>query len=131
MDRKTRKIMAMNRMYHPQSDTDRMYMPRMEGGRGLLNIAEFAETEEQNLSLYLDQSGERLLRFFKSERISPQLLLLLLLLLSILLLSPLLLRSSSSKLSSSSLLYDIDNNKRCLHGSKICINWRLKKSSPV
>ena len=33
MDRKTRKIMTMNRMYHPQSDTDRLYIPRMEGGQ--------------------------------------------------------------------------------------------------
>ena len=30
------------------------------------------ETEEQNLSLYLDQSEERLLRLSKSERILPQ-----------------------------------------------------------
>ena len=36
MDRKTRKIMMMNRMYQPQSDTERLYIPRMEGGRGLL-----------------------------------------------------------------------------------------------
>ena len=43
MDRKTRKIMTMNRMY-------RLYIPRMEGGRGLLSIADCVETEEQNLS---------------------------------------------------------------------------------
>ena len=72
MDRKTRKIMTMNRMYHPQSDTDRLYIPRMEGGQGLLSIADCVETEEQNLSLYLDQSEERLLRLSKSERILPQ-----------------------------------------------------------
>ena len=30
------------------------------------------ETEEQNLSLYLDQSKERLLRLSKSEKILPQ-----------------------------------------------------------
>ena len=45
-------------MYHPQSDTDRLYIPRMEGGRGLLSIADCVETEEQNLSLYLNQSEE-------------------------------------------------------------------------
>ena len=33
MDRKKRKIMTVNRMYHPQSDTDRLYIPRMEGGQ--------------------------------------------------------------------------------------------------
>ena len=56
MDRKTRKIMTMNRMYHPQSETDRLYIPRTKGGRRLLSIADCAETEEQNLSLYVDQS---------------------------------------------------------------------------
>ena len=69
MDRKTRKIIAMTRIYHPQSDTDRLYIPRVEGGRELLSIADCVETEEQNLSLYLDQSEERLLRLSKSERI--------------------------------------------------------------
>ena len=50
MDRKTQKIMMMNRIYHPQSDTDRPYIPRIKGGRGLLSIADCVETEEQNLS---------------------------------------------------------------------------------
>ena len=40
MDSKTRNIMAMNRMYHPQSDTNRLSIPRMEGGRELLSIAD-------------------------------------------------------------------------------------------
>ena len=62
MVRKTRKIMTMSRMYHPQSDTDRLYIPRTEGGRGLLSTADCVETEKHNLSLYLDQSEERLLR---------------------------------------------------------------------
>ena len=33
MDSKTRKIMTMNRMYHLQVDTDRLYIPRMEDAR--------------------------------------------------------------------------------------------------
>ena len=35
-------------------------------------IADCVETEEQNLSLYLDQSEERLLRVSKSERVLPE-----------------------------------------------------------
>ena len=64
MDRKARKIMTMKRMYHPQSDTDRQYIARMESGRELLIIADCVE---QNISLYLDQSEERLLRLSWSE----------------------------------------------------------------
>ena len=56
-------------MYHPQSDTDRLYILRMEAGRGLMSIADCIKTEEQNLSLHLDQSEERSLRLSKSERI--------------------------------------------------------------
>ena len=63
--------MTMNRMYHPHSDTDRLYIPRMEGGRKLLGITGCVQNEEQNLSLYLDQLEERLLRLSKSERILP------------------------------------------------------------
>ena len=63
MDRKIRKTMTMNRLYHPQSDTGRLDFPRAESRRGLLSIADFVEIEEQNLSLYLDHSEERLLRF--------------------------------------------------------------------
>ena len=51
--------MTMNRMYLPQSDLDRLYIPKMEGGRGRVSTADCVETEEQNLSLYLDQSEER------------------------------------------------------------------------
>ena len=61
----------MERMYHSQSATDRLYIPRMEGGRRLLSTADCVETEEQNLSLYLDQP-EGLLRFSKSDRILPE-----------------------------------------------------------
>ena len=31
-DRKTRKIITMNRMYHPESDIHELYISRMEGG---------------------------------------------------------------------------------------------------
>lgn len=72
MDRKTRIIMTMKRLYHPHSDTDRLYIPRMEGGEGLLSTADCAEIEGRNLSLYQDQSEERLLRLSKSERSFPE-----------------------------------------------------------
>ena len=69
MNRKTPKIMTKNRMYHPQSDTVRLFISIKEGGRGLLRITDCIETEEQNLSLYVDQSEEILFRISKSEEI--------------------------------------------------------------
>ena len=35
IDRKTRKLFTMHRSMHPQSDVDRLYWKRAEGGRGL------------------------------------------------------------------------------------------------
>ena len=37
-----------------------------------MSIADCVETKEQDLSLYLDQSEERLFRFSKSERGLPE-----------------------------------------------------------
>ena len=38
LDRKTRKLMTIHHAVHPQSDVDRLYLPRQRGGRGLLQI---------------------------------------------------------------------------------------------
>ena len=72
MNRKTRKKLAINIMYHQQSDSDRPHIPRMEGRPGLLKIADCVETEEKYISKYIDQSEKRLLRLSKNERILPQ-----------------------------------------------------------
>jgi len=36
LDRKTGKIMSMNAALHTRSNVVRMYLPRKEGGRGLI-----------------------------------------------------------------------------------------------
>ena len=41
IDRKTRKILTMNRMLHPQSDVDRLYIPRKEGALLHNNLADW------------------------------------------------------------------------------------------
>ena len=38
LDRKTRKLVTANHALHPQSDVDRLYLPRQTGGRGLLQV---------------------------------------------------------------------------------------------
>ena len=44
----------------------------MGGESGLLSVAGFVETFSTNLSLYLDQSGEKLLRLSKNQKILPE-----------------------------------------------------------
>ena len=45
LDRKTRKLLTVNRALHPQADVDRLYGKRSEGGRGLLSIEDCVNIE--------------------------------------------------------------------------------------
>ena len=49
VDKKTQKIITMNRTYQPQ----------IEGGGGLLSIVDCVETEGKNISLYFSISGRK------------------------------------------------------------------------
>jgi len=46
---KTRKSMTANHTLHSQSDIERLYLPRKEGGRGLLQVKQTVEEEKQAL----------------------------------------------------------------------------------
>ena len=50
IDRKSRKIMTMNKELHPRSDVARIYVPRKKGGRGLISCESCVRREENNLS---------------------------------------------------------------------------------
>ena len=43
IDRKTRKLFTMYGVLHPKSDVERLYIPRKEGGRGLISIEDCVE----------------------------------------------------------------------------------------
>ena len=43
IDRKTRKLFTVYGALHPRSDVDRLYIPREEGGRGLISIEDCVE----------------------------------------------------------------------------------------
>ena len=62
IDRKSRKIMTMNKELHPRSYVARIYVPREKGGRGLISCESCVRTEENNLSWYVRNSEEALLR---------------------------------------------------------------------
>ena len=36
LDRKTRKLLTIHRQHHPRADVDRLYVPRKQGGRGMM-----------------------------------------------------------------------------------------------
>ena len=46
MDRNTRKIMTINKKFHPKSVVDRLYVTRSKGDRGLIGCKSCVFTEE-------------------------------------------------------------------------------------
>ena len=47
---------------HPKSDVDRLYIPRKEGGRGLISIEDCVELAIRGLEVYFNGSEERLIQ---------------------------------------------------------------------
>ena len=64
-DRKSRKIMTMHGAFHHKSDTDRLYLNREKGGRGLISCEGCVRSEENNLGWYVRNSVESLIRGVK------------------------------------------------------------------
>ena len=38
LERKTRKLLPIHGQHHPKADVDRLYVPRKQGGRGLMHL---------------------------------------------------------------------------------------------
>merc|ERR1712048_1224198 len=62
LDTKTRKILTMAGAFNRKSSTVRLYRKRNEGGRGLISIEDCVRCEEANLSQYVQNSDEWLLK---------------------------------------------------------------------
>ena len=62
IDRKTRKLFSIYGALHPKSDVDRLYIPRKEGGRGLISIEDSVQLAIRVLERYVHGSKKRLLQ---------------------------------------------------------------------
>ena len=61
IDRKIRKLMTLSRIHQPKADVNRMYIPRKEGGRGMINLEMTFKTTTIGLNSYLESSEDRML----------------------------------------------------------------------
>ena len=52
IDTKTRKLLNMHKMLHPKADVERLYIPRKDGGRGLIDV----ETAFKTATIGLDHT---------------------------------------------------------------------------
>ena len=72
MDRRTMKIFVMNGCLYPRSNIARLYLPRKEGGRGLIGIEECVRRREsKSLHGYLREreSTEWMLQAALKEKV--------------------------------------------------------------
>ena len=69
IDRKTRKLFTIYGRLHPKSDVDRLYIPRKDGGRGLIAIEDCVELAVRGLEEYVHGSEERLLQAARGDRV--------------------------------------------------------------
>ena len=54
---------------HPKSDVDRLYIPRKEGGRGLISIKDCVELAIRGLEVYVHGYEERLIQAARGDKI--------------------------------------------------------------
>ena len=62
IDKETRKLFTIYGRLHPKSDVERFYIPRNDGGRGLIAIDVCVELAVRGLEVYVHGSEERLLQ---------------------------------------------------------------------
>ena len=62
LDTKPRKLLTMYRMHHPKADVDRLYLPRSEGGRGLMQIELTFKIVTVGLETYLRESKDEMMK---------------------------------------------------------------------
>ena len=65
IDRDTRTKLKKQKILNINSNNDRIYLPRKQGGRGLLNITDQYKKAIINMCVYLDRTEQRLLKMVK------------------------------------------------------------------
>ena len=65
LDRKTRKLLTIHGEHHPKADADRLYFPRQQGGRGLMQLEETYTVEITKLVEYADRKEDPLIQIVR------------------------------------------------------------------
>ena len=73
IDRKIRKLMTLTRMHHPKADVDRIYLPRREGGRGLIQLELAYQTATIGMAQYLTTTTDHYLKMVLQHEKSKKL----------------------------------------------------------
>ena len=72
LDRRTRKLLTMNGGFHPRDCVTRLYVPRKDGGRGLIAVEDCANQARISLENYVQSSEEKLFKTVRREGVKIQ-----------------------------------------------------------
>ena len=67
VDTKICKLLTMHRMHHPKSDVNRLYLPRKEGGRGIVQLELSLKTSIIGMDTYLNNTNDWMLKLVKKH----------------------------------------------------------------
>ena len=68
LDRKTRKLLTIYGQHHPKADVDRLYVPRKQGGRGLMQLEAAYAVEITKLAEYVDRKEDPLIQVVRTHQ---------------------------------------------------------------
>jgi len=68
LDRKTRKLLTIHGQHHPKADVDRLYVPRKQGGRGLMQLDVVHAVEIIKLVEYVDRKEDPLIQVVRTHQ---------------------------------------------------------------
>jgi len=68
LDWKTRKLLTIHGQHHPKADVDHMYVPRKQGGRGLMQLEAAHAIEITNLVEYVDRKEDPLIQVVRTNQ---------------------------------------------------------------
>jgi len=68
LERNTRKLLTIHGQHHPTADVDRLYVPRKQGGRGLMQLEAAHAVEITKLVEYVDKKEHPLIQVVKTHK---------------------------------------------------------------
>jgi len=68
LDWKRRKLLTIHGQHHPKADVDRLYVPREQGGRGLMQLEAAHAIEITKLVEYVDKKEDPLIQSVRTHQ---------------------------------------------------------------
>jgi hypothetical protein len=68
LDSKTRQLLTIHGQHHTKADVDRLYVPRKQGGRGLMQLEEAYVIEITKLMEYVESTEDPLMQIVRTHK---------------------------------------------------------------